>query len=145
MHITRFSDYSLRVLIYAALNKENLCTIQDIADGYDISKNHLMKVVQLLNQLGYLEAIRGKNGGLRLGKSPELINLGQLIRDTEQDLSIVECFKAGDNCQIHSACKLKGVFHEALTAFLKVLDQYTLDDLLQPKQSKVLTQILKLS
>ncbi len=103
MHITRFTDYSLRVLMYLALNPTQQVTIQEIADSYGISKNHLMKVVQELNNKGYLQATRGKNGGLRLRGDPEAINLGTLVRATEQDLSLVECFGNNGLCVITPA------------------------------------------
>ena len=90
MHITRYTDYSLRVLIYLALQQERLVTIQQIADSYDISKNHLMKVVHQLTLKGYIESVRGKNGGLRLHRRPEDINIGVLVRETEQDMNLVE-------------------------------------------------------
>jgi len=143
MHITRYTDYSLRVLIYVALKGDNLCTIRDIADSYNISKNHLMKVVQELNAKGYLQALRGKNGGLRLNRPPEAINLGQLVRDTEEDFALVECFSGGD-CNITPACRLKGVFNKALQAFFSVLDDYTLADLLPPQSRRELVKLLQL-
>src|SRR5690606_31820486 len=128
MHITRYTDYSLRVLMYVALKNDGLSTIGEIADSYGISKNHLMKVVQELNIKGYITAIRGKNGGLRLAGPAEAINIGQLVRATEQDLALVECFSGGQHCVITPACELKKVFAEALEAFFAVLDQYTLAD-----------------
>lgn len=145
MHITRYTDYSLRVLMYAALKKDELSTIREIADSYDISKNHLMKVVQELNNKGYLQAIRGKNGGLRLKGEPEDINLGELVRSTEQDLTLVECFGGNNQCPLTSACRLKGLFAEALEAFFKVLDGYTLADLVQPRKAKAMMQLLQLA
>lgn len=145
MHITRYTDYSLRVLMYLALNGEHLATIAEIAESYRISKNHLMKVVQELNNKGYLTAIRGKNGGLRLSGPPEAINIGALVRDTEQDLALVECFEGGSGCIISPACRLKGVFHEALEAFFRTLDQYTLADLVPPRSHSQMIQLLSLA
>ena len=144
MHITRYTDYSLRVLMYLALKGEQLSTIREIADSYSISKNHLMKVVQELNIKGYITAIRGKNGGLRLRAQPEDINLGQLVRDTEQDLALVECFIDGDNCVITPACELKRVFAEGLEAFFKVLDSYTLADLVPRNKAPEMIQLLQI-
>lgn len=144
MHITRYTDYSLRVLMYLALNQNRLSTIAEIAESYNISKNHLMKVVQELNAKGYLVALRGKNGGLRLGGPAEAINLGQLVRDTEQDLALVECFSGGAGCVITPACQLKHVFHEALEAFFRVLDGYTLADLLPARHSTQLVELLNI-
>lgn len=145
MHITRYTDYSLRVLMYVALKGDELSTIREIADSYDISKNHLMKVVQELNSKGYLHAIRGKNGGLRLRGEARDINLGELVRSTEQDLSLVECFSAGSHCVLTPTCQLKHVFAEALQAFFNVLDGYTLADLVDPTQSIAMRQLLKIA
>lgn len=142
MHITRYTDYSLRVLMYVALKGEEQSTIQEIADSYAISKNHLMKVVQSLNAQGYLIASRGKNGGIRLNGDPADINVGALVRDTEQDLELVECFGSGDQCVITPACQLKNVFAEALESFFDVLDGYTLADLLPRKQQAKLVRLL---
>src|SRR5680860_557585 len=100
MHITRYTDYSLRVLIYLAVQGDRLTTIQEIADSYDISKNHLMKVVHQLNRKGYIETVRGKKGGMRLHMAPENINVGVLVRETEHDLSIVECYSSKKACKI---------------------------------------------
>ncbi len=130
MRITRYTDYSLRVLLYVALKGDALSTIGEIASAYDISKNHLMKVVQELAAKGYLLAIRGKNGGMRLNRAPEDINIGTLVRDTEQDLELVECFGSASSCVITPVCELKQVLHKALNAFFTTLDNYTLADLL---------------
>ncbi|MGD8175470.1 RrF2 family transcriptional regulator [Marinimicrobium sp. ARAG 43.8] len=144
MRITRYTDYSLRVLMYVALKGEELSTIREIADSYGISKNHLMKVVQELNSKGYLTAIRGKNGGVRLSGPPESINIGALVRDTEQDFALVECFDTGGGCVITPACQLKLVLAEALNAFFKVLDQYTLADLLPGKKAPEMVRLLNI-
>jgi len=142
MYITRYTDYSLRVLMYVALKGEEISTIGEIAESYDISKNHLMKVVQELNAKGYLIAARGKNGGLRLKGRAEDINIGSLVRDTEQDLALVECFSAPQACTITPACQLKKVFATALEAFFNVLDQYTLADLLPKQKQATLIKLL---
>ena len=145
MHITRYTDYSLRVLIYLAAEPERLATIQEIADSYDISKNHLMKVVHQLNKKGYIETIRGKKGGMRLHMSPEDINIGILIRETEQDLNIVECFSSKNACKITPVCGLKGMFNEALKAFLEVLDKYTLADVIRDPHRPQLLRLLQIA
>lgn len=145
MHITRYTDYSLRVLIYLALQQERLATIQEIADSYEISKNHLMKVVHQLTLKGYVESIRGKNGGLRLHRKPDDINIGVLVRQTEQDLNLVECFSSNDKCCITPACELKNVLAEALRAFLATLDQYTLADILPERQRPQLLRLLQIA
>ena len=134
MRLTRYTDYCLRVLIYLGVKQDELSTIKEIADRYGISKNHLMKVVYELNQRGHVETIRGKNGGMRLGRPPSEINLGGLIRETENDMALVECFAAGNECRLTPSCVLKSVIYEALQAFLAVLDRYTLQDLLGPKR-----------
>jgi len=144
MHITRYTDYSLRVLIYlAALEEDRLATIQEIADSYGISKNHLMKVVHQLNKKQYIETIRGKNGGMRLYRAPDDINIGALVRETEQDLDLVECFSGDGACKITPVCGLKNIFDEALQAFLDVLDKYTLAELVQSKHRPELLGLLQ--
>lgn len=130
------------MLLYLALKGEAQATIQEIADSYGISKNHLMKVVQALNSQGYVIASRGKHGGLRLNGDPADINIGTLVRDTEQDLTLVEYFGSGDRCAITPACQLKKVFAEALEGFFAVLDRYTLADLLPRKQRAELIRLL---
>lgn len=145
MHITRYTDYSLRVLIYLAVRQERLVTIQEIAESYDISRNHLMKVVHQLNRKGYIETVRGKSGGMRMHRHPNTINLGVLVRETEQDLSIVECHSSGDQCVISPVCGLKNVFAEALDAFLGVLDNYTLDDILPDRHKPQLMRLLQIA
>jgi Rrf2 family nitric oxide-sensitive transcriptional repressor len=132
MRITRYTDYSLRVLMYLGVKGEGLATIQEIADRYQISRNHLMKVVYDLNQHGYIETVRGKGGGMRLRARPEKLRLGDLIRTVEQDLTLVECFGSGNQCRITPVCTLKGILAEALEAFFDALNQYTLADLLAP-------------
>ena len=145
MHITRYTDYSLRVLIYLAVQGDQLATIQEIADSYDISKNHLMKVVHQLNKKGYIETIRGKKGGMRLLMSPQEIRVGVLVRETEQDLSIVECFSSKNHCKIAPVCGMKGMFGEALQAFLEVLDKYTLADVIQDQHRPQLLRLLQVA
>ena len=142
MYITRYTDYSLRVLMYVALKGDEISTIGEIADSYGISKNHLMKVVQQLNAKGYLIALRGKNGGLRLNGPAANINIGNLVRDTEEDFALVECFSDKNSCSITPACHLKSIFKEALEAFFKALDQYTLADLLPKQKQPALIKLL---
>lgn len=134
MRLTNFSDYSIRVLLYLTIHNEKLVQIQEIADAYSISKNHLMKIIYQLSKQGYIETIRGRNGGIRLAKLPSEINLGALIRDTEEDFNVVECFSKDHNtCPIASICTLKGVLNQALVAFFQVLDGYTLQDVSENK------------
>lgn len=145
MRLTAFTDYSLRVLIYLAVSGENSTTIAQIAHDYGISKNHLMKVVQELSQKGYLIAIRGKNGGLRLSRPPAEINIGELVRAMENDLAIAECFGKNNNCILTPACSLQILFNEALDAFFGVLDTYTLEDILPGRRRKELVKILNIA
>ena len=144
MRITRYTDYSLRVLMYLAHKGETLSTIAEIATSYDISKNHLMKVVQELNSKGYLIATRGKNGGLRLNGKPEDINVGALIRETEQELELVECFGNNNHCVITPVCLLRTALAEALDAFFAKLDQFTLADLVPQKNAAEMIQLLRI-
>lgn len=132
MRLTVYTDYSLRTLIYlGAKNEDELTTIQEISDAYNISKNHLMKVTHQLGQLGYIETIRGRGGGIRLAKLPKDITIGEVVRQTEEDFHLVECFDPTSNmCKIAPACQLKGVLAEALQAYLAVLDRYTVEDFL---------------
>ncbi|MCE8021791.1 Rrf2 family transcriptional regulator [Halomonas sp. MCCC 1A11036] len=137
MHLTRYTDYALRVLIYLAVKGEERATIHEIAESFGVSRNHLMKVVQDLSHRGYITTIRGKNGGLLLNRAPEEITLGGLVRDTENELGLVECFRDHNDCIITPACRLKPIFNEALDAFMAVLDQYTLADMLGMRQPQL--------
>jgi Rrf2 family nitric oxide-sensitive transcriptional repressor len=131
MRLSSFSDYSLRVLMYLGVHAGRLATVAEIGSAYGISINHLTKVVHQLGRMGYLETVRGKGGGIRLGKPAAEIRLGEVIRQTETDWSLVECFSTGSHCQIQAACRLPPILDEALAAMFQVLDRYTLADLLQ--------------
>ncbi len=132
VRLTVYTDYSLRTLMYLGVRgREHLVTIQEIADAYQISKNHLMKVTYDLGQHGYIETIRGRGGGIRLALDPAQINIGEVVRKTEEDFHIVECFNPESNlCKISPECRLKFALAEALKAYLAVLDSYTLADVL---------------
>lgn len=130
MRLTRFSDYSLRVLMYAASRGERLVTIEETAATYRISRSHLMKVCHQLTRAGFLRAVRGRSGGLALAKAPSEIGIGEVLRLTEPDFALVECFGGGKDCAIAPHCRLQGVLHEALAAFLATIDRYTLADLM---------------
>lgn len=145
MRVTRYTDYSLRVLMYVALKGDDLSTIGEIAEAYSISKNHLMKVVNQLANDGYIQAIRGKNGGMRLQRPANEINIGELVRNTEQELALVECFGAENTCVITPACKLKKILAISLEAFFSSLDQFTLNDLLPIKNQNNMINILGLT
>jgi Rrf2 family nitric oxide-sensitive transcriptional repressor len=130
MRLTAYSDYSLRLLMYAALKDPELVTIQEVADVYRISRNHLMKVAFQLGRGGFLDTVRGRGGGLRLARKPDKIGLGEIIRSTEEDMTMVECFDpASTGCAIVKSCRLRGALSRALGAYLAVLDEYTLADL----------------
>ena len=134
MQLSKFTDYALRMLLLAASAPDRNTTIREAAEIYGISHAHLKKVVLLLSRQGYLESMRGHGGGFRLGLPPEQINLGALIRVTETDFALVECFDPSCCCSIASECVLPGILSEALAAFLNVMDKYTLHDIvLQPK------------
>lgn len=137
MRLSTFSDYSLRVLMYLGVQPNRLATIAEIAAVHEISESHLMKVVHQLGRNGYVETVRGKGGGMRLGRAPQEIVLGEVIRQTENDLALVECFADGSACRIQSACRLHGILDEALSAMFLVLDGYTLADLLEKPQGLV--------
>lgn len=132
MRMTMYTDYALRVLMYLGAKKDGeLSTIQGISDAYGISKNHLMKVTHKLGQLGYVETVRGRGGGVRLAVPPEDINIGTVVRQTEDDFNIVECFSTTANqCVLSPICGLRGALNQALLAYLAVLDQHTLADFL---------------
>jgi len=134
MRLTNFSDYALRVLMYAAAQGDRLITIEETAGVYGISRAHLMKVANQLTRAGYLKAVRGRSGGLALAKRPNRIKLGDVLRVTEPDFALVECFTADNRCRISPNCRLRGALKDALAAFIGSLDRYTLADLiLSPK------------
>ncbi|MBL6933930.1 MAG: Rrf2 family transcriptional regulator [Alphaproteobacteria bacterium] len=124
MHLTRFTEYSLRVLIYLAPDPKRLATIGEIATAYGISRQHLVKIVHNLAQHGYVHTVRGKGGGIRLAKPLEAVNVGELVRKTEANLNVVDC--EGTFCPIRQGCQLLTIFEEARDSFLGVLDRYTL-------------------
>ncbi len=129
MQINAFTDYSLRVLMYAAVHTDRLCTVEEIAGAFNVSRHHLVKVVNHLQHLGYVDTQRGRSGGFRLARAPHDIRVGEVVRRTEGSLAIVECFDRRTNrCPVVRACGLKGAMAEALDAFLAVLDRHTLAD-----------------
>jgi Rrf2 family nitric oxide-sensitive transcriptional repressor len=130
MQLTAHTDYALRVLMYLAVHEQRLVTISEMATAYGISKNHLMKIVHRLGQEGFIETVRGRGGGLRLGHPPARLGLGHIVRQMEPHFNVVECFDPATNhCPITPACGLANVLVEARDAFLAVLDRYTLADL----------------
>lgn len=130
MQLTRYTDYAMRMLLHVATRDEgDLSSIQEIAEVYDISKDHLKKVAHDLGQAGFLETVRGRYGGLRLGRPAEEITIGQIVRHTETGFDLVDC----STCLIAPACTLPRILNEATRAFLAVLDRYTLADLLEKR------------
>jgi Rrf2 family nitric oxide-sensitive transcriptional repressor len=134
MRLTNFTDFALRLLMYTAAHEDRLITIEEASEVYDISRAHLMKITNTLTRAGFLKAVRGRSGGLMLAKPPHKIRLGEVVRATEPDFALVECFNADNQCIITRSCRLRGILHEGLRAFSAVLDKYTLADLmLRPK------------
>lgn len=140
MRLTQWSDYTLRVLMYCAACQDRVqpVTITEIASSHGISRSHLTKIVQELGAQGLLETTRGRGGGIRLLKSANQINLGQVVRQTETDFKMVECFDPALNqCGLSRNCKLKGVLQQATDCYLAVLDAVTLQDLVPPADLEI--------
>lgn len=130
MRLTKFSDYSLRVLLLAAAQTGRSLTIEQTALAYGISRAHLKKVVLMLARHGFLTAVRGRSGGYSLARRPEDINLGDVLRASEPDFALVDCFAPDNGCKISCQCRLPKVLNRALSAFLDVFDGYTLHDVM---------------
>ena len=130
MRLTNFTDFALRLLMYAAAHDDRLITIEETSEVYGISRAHLMKITNTLTKAGFLKAVRGRSGGLMLAKPPRKIRLGDVVRATEPDFALVECFSTGNQCIITRSCRLRGILSEGLSAFNTVLDKYTLADLM---------------
>lgn len=142
MRLNLQTDYALRLLMHLAVNEGHLSTIAEVAERYAISKNHLMKVAHILGREGVIETVRGRSGGLRLARPAGKIIVGRIVRLMEADLALVECFQGGANeCVITPACRLKGMLGEAVDAFLSVLDQYTIENLV--RRNKKLHALLR--
>lgn len=132
MRLSEYTDYTLRVLMYCAAHRDRLVTIGELAEHHGLSKNHLMKVVNDLARQGLLETTRGRGGGLRLLAEPETIRIGDVVRATETDFRLVECFDATTNaCTLTPSCRLKHLFDDALAGYFKALDGATLADMTQ--------------
>ena len=130
MKLTTFTDYSLRVLIYLAVQPGQRATIAQIAQAFDVSEHHLVKVVHFLGKQGWLANVRGKGGGLELGVLPDNLRVGRVVRAAEGGDVMAECFgESGGDCHIAPNCRLRGVLGEAINAFYAVLDRYTVEDL----------------
>jgi Rrf2 family nitric oxide-sensitive transcriptional repressor len=137
MRLTLWTDYALRTLIYVGAKAGRLSTIAEIAESFDISNAHLMKIVNKLAQQGYIKAVRGKGGGIRLGRAAEQIGIGAVVRDTEEVLAVMGCLSRVGFCRIEGCCVLRGALRKATLAFLEILDDYTLADLLAPRAKLV--------
>jgi Rrf2 family transcriptional regulator, nitric oxide-sensitive transcriptional repressor len=130
MRLTLYTDYSLRVLLYLASREEEIVTITEVSDFYKISRNHLVKVVHNLGLNGYILTSRGRHGGIKLARTAKEIPIGEVVRSTEPDFDLLECFNpATDRCVITRTCSLKSVLFNAQAGFLDVLDEYTLEDI----------------
>lgn len=140
MRLTAMTDYSMRLLMYLGEHPDRLCTIGEVAQAYGISQPHLMKVTNRLSRAGWIETIRGKNGGMRLAHEPADISVGAVVRDTENDLALVECMGDKQQCTLIGRCALPRVLSGALKKFLDHLDQFTLADLLEPAGDTVMRQ-----
>jgi Rrf2 family transcriptional regulator, nitric oxide-sensitive transcriptional repressor len=136
LRLTQFSNFAIRMLMYAALKGDAASAVPEIARAYGVSYDHLKKAAAELCRHGYLETVRGRNGGLRLAKDPSEIRIGDVIRQTEGDTALVECFDPETNtCPLLTGCRLRVALQEALAAFFGVLDRYTLADLIRaPEQ-----------
>ncbi len=133
MYLTRQADYTMRLLIHLAVQPDCTATIQEVADHFAISRNHLMKVANRAARAGFVEGVRGRAGGLKLAKKPKDIIVGQVLRATE-DWTLVECFERSSNqCRIAGGCGLQAILKEALEAFVGVLDHYSLADVVRRK------------
>lgn len=142
MNLTRYTDLSLRVLLFVGMRRDRLSTVREISEAYRVSRNHLVKVAHQLVQLGYLETVRGRRGGLRLARPAEEITVGEVVRLTEPGFDLVECFAPEtDTCPITPACRLKSLLGGAMDRFLDELDGHTLADLLVSRRR--LTSILE--
>lgn len=133
MRLAEYTDYTLRVLMYCAARPQQLVTISELAERHGVSRNHLMKIVTDLGRQGVLETTRGRGGGLRLLKDPSKVRIGDVVRASETDFRLVECFDPGTNqCTLTPSCRLKGLFYAALRAYFKELDGMTLADMVVP-------------
>lgn len=129
MQLTIFTDYGLRSLMFLATHTDRLSSVKEVANYHDISYNHLVKVIHKLSQLGYVAGTKGRGGGIRLAKSPAKLNLGDIVRELEASMDIVECFNRDTNtCRITKSCQLKHYLMEANKEFIATLNKYSLAD-----------------
>lgn len=143
MKLSRFSDYALRILMFGAIKGAEF-RVDEVTDAYGISRNHVAKVIQTLAQLGYLQTRRGRGGGIRLARPPAEIRIGQVVRETEDQPVIVECFDAATNtCPINGSCLLKGALAEAMRAFYASLDRHNLQALVSAQPERMAAILLR--
>lgn len=135
MRLTSTADYALRLLMYLGHHPQRLCTIAEVAQAYQISEAHLMKITQQLGAAGWIETLRGKGGGIRLAHAPVDIRLGAVVRSVESDFQLVECFAADSACTLTGSCALAHIVRNALDDFFLRLDRHTLADILRPPTS----------
>ncbi len=144
MQLSLHADYSLRTLIYLGTHPERIVRTQEISEAYGISKHHLVRIVQTLAKHDYVRIHAGRSGGLSLNREAGLIRLGEVVRVAEPNMLLVECFdREANTCKIAPACNLKGMFKEALDAFITSLNRYTLGDVLGNGKQQRLAKILK--
>jgi Rrf2 family nitric oxide-sensitive transcriptional repressor len=134
MQLTQYTDFAMRTLIALGLNPGAKLTVHEISESYGISRHHLVKVVARLADLGFIETVRGKGGGMRLARSPAEIRIGQVVRAMEAELGVVECLQTeGGRCVIAPACRLKSLLRDATQQFLGALDEHTLEDVVRQR------------
>jgi Rrf2 family iron-responsive transcriptional regulator len=133
MRLTKQTNYAVRILMYCAANSGTLSRIPEIATAYDLSESFLFKILKPIADNGFVDSVRGRNGGIRLAKPADEISLLDIVRITEDNFAMADCFNNGiTNCPLVDACKLNSVWNEALSAFFAVLEQYTIADLIRP-------------
>jgi len=141
MHLTRHTDYSLRVLMYLAAKPNQLITVAELAEFYTISRNHLVKVVQGLVEHGFIKTVRGKHGGMKLAKNSNDISIGNVVRHMENHFNIVECMdNEQPRCALNNTCRLKGILKNATEKYLKELDKISLSSVNTPSLNKVIIE-----
>lgn len=144
MRLTQLTDFAMRMLIHLAQHPDRLCTIAEVAERYQVSEAHLMKITHQLGREGWVTTVRGKGGGMTLALPPDQIRLGEVVRSMESDFAMVECFSTGSSCMLTGACKLTGVMQGALQSFMDHLDAHTLADILPDPPGARRSQVVRL-
>ena len=140
MRLTAMTDFSMRLLMYLGHNRDRLCTIAEIARAHGISEPHLMKITHRLAQAGWIETVRGKNGGMRLAREPDAIPIGAVVRDMENDMALVQCLGGATQCILNGQCGLTAIMQGALNQFMAHLDSYSLADILPARPDQTSSQ-----